>query len=184
MTVLESARAAATALCRSVVNVAIPHRRGSELPMNAMRLNTVNLLPRDFQSLKGQSLKIGKCCASRSISDNFVTKAARARQGPSGSSMRASAGCALSSRIAIEYLRGLGGGTSRWEVSERTVIINRSFSASRGNARAHIAGVRYGQGKSRNQETEEGAGQDDRCCRDLKGGGPKIMPALGAVRKK
>jgi hypothetical protein len=31
------AEVAATACCKSVVNVAIPQRRGSELPMKAMR---------------------------------------------------------------------------------------------------------------------------------------------------
>src|SRR5436309_8423736 len=36
---------AAIACCRSVVNVAIPQRRGSELPMNASRLNWVTLAP-------------------------------------------------------------------------------------------------------------------------------------------
>jgi len=80
------------------------------LPMNAMRLNTVNLLPRDF-NVERAIAQNWQCCASRGISDNFVTKAARARQGPSGSSMRASAGCALSSRIAISIFEG-------WELEQ------------------------------------------------------------------
>src|SRR6266496_1606724 len=33
------------ACCRSVVKVAIPQRRGSELPMNATRLNWVTIVP-------------------------------------------------------------------------------------------------------------------------------------------
>src|SRR5438445_11214032 len=43
--VLTCAVDAAIACCRSVVNVAIPQRRGSELPMNASRLNWVTLAP-------------------------------------------------------------------------------------------------------------------------------------------
>lgn len=37
MAVWRSAPAPATAVCRSVVNVAIPQRRGNELPMKATR---------------------------------------------------------------------------------------------------------------------------------------------------
>jgi hypothetical protein len=45
MTLSEWGREAAIACCRSVVNVAIPQRRGSELPMNAKRRGAVNGYP-------------------------------------------------------------------------------------------------------------------------------------------
>src|ERR1044071_2429505 len=45
MAVSAPGRARATACCRSLVNVAIPQRRGSEFPMNATRMDGVTIVP-------------------------------------------------------------------------------------------------------------------------------------------
>jgi hypothetical protein len=49
MAVSTLGRALATACCRSVVKVAMPQRRGSELPMKARRLDGLIVLLRIFR---------------------------------------------------------------------------------------------------------------------------------------
>src|ERR1700730_14517946 len=55
MALSEISPEAAMACCKSVVNVAIPQRRGSELPMNATRRVGINRPP------EGQSWTVASC---------------------------------------------------------------------------------------------------------------------------
>ncbi len=70
MQVSTSAHDVAIACCRSVVKVAMPQRRGSELPMNAIRLSWVTVAPPSSGPANPPLLGDGAAVAKHAGSEN------------------------------------------------------------------------------------------------------------------